>query len=262
STAGGSAVSPIRWTGANASGSIDGTRAVIQAATAGMTLISQGSNYHDWDYLDLNGGGLSGVTLFNDNASFSRLSNSLIHNVTNGPAGAVKMSGPSTLFNSQVYSTGSSGQAFNGATATIDGCYFHDNDLSILAGAGLRILNTVIANSTPGAGGVAAVYINGTNVLLDGVTIDGSNNHGDYVNSGFADLYNVLCTSVTNTAFNAAASNVYSVLRNCAGWNNGTNVSANLPRSSGFAALSADPYVSRAGANYALNPASAAFASL
>jgi hypothetical protein len=64
------------------------------------------------------------------------------------------------------------------------------------------------------------------------------------------------------TGFTASAATVKTILRNCAGFNNTTNVNANISNNNGFIACTASPFVDAANGNFALNNTGSAGAAL
>lgn len=269
----GTAAKNIVITGANASGIVDGSMPTIQASAGSINLVDITASYILAKYLNVDGNNQTSTTGLFVSASYSRAMFCKAQNTTVIGLGLADGYNVTSLFGCEA--TGCSGTcAIYAGGGQVNGVHFsesyNNNTHGFQGGAGAKCSFCIAQynNSTGAPGGSGA--IDGFHQTSVGATFCGCISYGNG-RSGFdlhdnAALGTVLidCSAYENGGEGFGTNGVCggTIAYNCAG---GSNTSGNYNATNltiqNFVSLSADPFLSAAAGNFALNSTAGAGAS-
>lgn len=183
----------------------------------------------------------------------SHVSKCKVANCTN--SGIVLTSSQSAIFGCEVTGCTAAGSGINANYNPVAGCHVHDNAVSGMVNAS-NVTRSLVVNNT-GASSVGIGTGGNGDVNVSGCTVAGNGSHGldlSFQRGGF--VAGVLSYGNGGYGFaGASGSSDAGYLWRCAAGSNTSGASVNSAGIDGLVALTADPFVSSAGGNYALNAA-------
>lgn len=259
--ANGTAAANVAVTGANASGTVDGTRPTIQASAGSITLLNVTGSHVRLDLLILDGNSQTSVTGLTLGASYTRARRCKAMNCTS--KGINVADSNNSTFLSRCEATGCSGTCgiSVGSSSNVRYCDSHGNSChGFQASLNAFLLGCISSGNT----GSSADGFNGSSVGYHAAecTAHGNGRYGFDLtgNAGYGTLLSN-CLSSGHTAGSGAGYGTDGVkagaiLLNCGGYNNTSHYnSTNLPVVEGFVTCSADPYTDAATRDFSLNNA-------
>lgn len=219
------------------------------------TMVTQAGNYCEFYNLDIDANSKT-IQMFTDIGGWSRISRCRFHGVSGGGIAFIAAAASITTLCEFDTNVGGVQLRFGGH---VSACHIHDNaGLALYAFvAGATIADTIVSATTNATSTEGAVYVAAGNVTFKNVVIQGSTGNGLYIASGWISATNTIVSGSTLYGMTAAAgaSGNMNRLRNCAGYSNtsGHYNATSFPVVEGFVTLTADPFVSAASGNFALN---------
>lgn len=256
--ANGTAAANIKITGANASGTVDGTRPTIQASAGGITLLQINSSHIYLDYLIVDGNSQASVHGIDLAANYTRCRRSKAMGTT---LTGLRLNAANNCYAEQIEVTGCSGLAgieLAGAGSRARFCYSHDNTIHGFRSNGASgSFEFCISESNSGAGtdgfnnnsvGYGATNCIAYNNGRDGFNLDGNAGFGTY-------LTNCIAYGNASEGFGSDGVKSGAFLLNCAGGNNtsGNYNGTNLVNVESLQALTGDPFTNAAAGDFSLN---------
>lgn len=261
--ANGTAAAIILITGANSSGTVDGTRPTIQASAGSITLLSITGSHISVRYLIADGNNQSSVTGISLGSTYERAMNCKAVNCTNV---GINVSGSNEVFAAFCEASGCSGTAGFSVGGRAFYCEAYGNTThGFTMGQGSLAVGCISSGNTGGS----SDGFNCTSVgyfVFNSVAYGNGRNGFDLTgNAGFGSyLSNCLSVGNTSEGYGTNAVKAGAFLQNCAGYNNtsGNYNATNLPNVSNFQNLSGNPFTNAGSGDFSINNTAGAGAQL
>lgn len=257
--ANGTAAANIVITGANASGTVDGTRPTIQASAGSITLLSVTGSHIRLEYLLLDGNSQTSTTGLVLGANYLRAIRCKAYRCTTRGLHVNSSASNSVLLRrcEAELCSGTGAIVLDSAAAIADFCEAYNNTTHGIAFSAAAKAVKCIASGNSGASsdgfnaGSVGYYAEGCVAYgngRDGFNLDSNSGFGTY-------LANCLAYGNSGEGFGTDGIKSGAFLLNCAGGSNtsGNYNATNLPNVDNFQALTANPFTNAASGDFSLN---------